>query len=221
MKTLYEALISLGVEENEAKDAYEDYIEMVEKGLNPSEYWECIGTGSFKECYFIGNVAIKFATPANETYTREQQIYDKALDAELEQIFASTIFIPLTSASIPSYFIDFEEDDESIYSTFDYVVIQEKVDKLLSRYEDDTTAWDEAAYLVDEKGIKLDNDTYCKLTQCITPYISWLQAGINHYGLNFMVDLADFIRDQHIDDLHTSNIGFRADGSPVIFDFIS
>lgn len=218
MKTFYEALISLGVEENEAKDAYEDYIEMVEKGVNPSNYWECIGTGSFKECYFIGNTAVKFATLANDTYRREECAYNKALDAGLEQIFARTIFIPITSTSIPSYFINFDEDDG--YASFDYVVIQEKVDKLLSRHEDNT-ARDEWACLVDEKGIELDNDIYYKLTQCITPYTNWLQAGINHYGLNFMVDLANFIKDQYIDDLHGGNIGFRADGSPVIFDFIS
>ena len=49
--------------------------------------------------------------------------------------------------------------------------------------------------------------------------IYWLALAIDYYGEDAINKLLDFIDEKEISDLHNSNIGFRADGAPVIIDY--
>lgn len=220
MKDFYRALIALGVEKNKAKEAHEDLMDMLGKGLNPSNYWGYKGVGVFKECYFIDKAAVKFAVPANDTYMKEKRIYEKALDVGLGQIFAKSFFISIPcDVIIPSYYI--EDLYKTGYEYFDYIIVQEKVDTILCQVNDKYSIYDHNCLpLHDENGDILGRVCGDRLTE-ITEWTSWIQAGIDYYGLDFMISIADFFKGQYICDTHSNNLGFRADGSPVIFDFMS
>lgn len=220
MSDFYNALIELGVDSKSAEDVNLDFNTILGNLCNPSEYWECAGTGSYKECYFVDKVAVKFALECNATMSKEGRIYYAAADADLSSIFAHTIFLPL-EVRLPAYFIGEEEDE-----VFDCVVLQEKVDKILGNCEDiHAILWYNQNESYDKNplfynGVIIPYKDVDQLVQ-IFCYQEWIQAGIDFYGMDFMQRLADFCEDMQIYDLHAYNLGFRADGSPVIFDFLS
>lgn len=48
---------------------------------------------------------------------------------------------------------------------------------------------------------------------------NWLSIAIDYYGIDEVENLMNFIEEENINDLHSGNVGFRADGSPVILDY--
>ncbi|MCM1323924.1 MAG: hypothetical protein NC218_07170 [Acetobacter sp.] len=217
------ALAQFNVDSDTLASAASDFAKMIDEGETPSEYWECMGTGSYKECYFIGDVAVKFALECNETILREKRVYDAALDEGLDAIFAHTIFLPLEQ-HLPACFVGEEDDDED---DFDCVVFQEKIADILGNNENiHAILWydHQKSYnkypLTGDEGENLTYTVVADLVQ-IFCYQEWIQAAIDCYGLKFMLDLATFCNKMRVDDLHAFNLGFRADGSPVIFDFLS
>lgn len=220
------ALAQFDIDPMAANAAAEDFAAMIasEYGANPSEYWECQKTGAYKECYFVDNVAVKFALECNETLSREEPIYAKALARSLDAAFAHTIFLPLEKR-LPAYFVGCEDDNEEP-EKFDCVILQEKIGDILG-YRDSYHAilwYDDkksyGLYPLTCNGTIIPYETIEPLIQVFC-YQEWIQAGINFYGLKFMLELTNFCNEMRVDDLHQYNLGFRADGSPLIFDFIS
>ena len=50
------------------------------------------------------------------------------------------------------------------------------------------------------------------------PY-HWLAEAIEYYGNNKVLQLINFVDKYKINDIHTGNVGYRADGAPCIFDY--
>lgn len=213
MNKFEKALDQLELDPALKRKTIETFAEMLKNENAPHEYWRCIDTGCYKECYEIGNVIIKFAIEENRTFSDEAPIYIDALSSELDQIFAKTFFIRLDNP-LPAFFVE---------GKFDCVIVQEKADKLLFDKQA-TFICDKCDYqkypLKAEDGTIIPYQTVEDIIE-IFYYQEWTQACINFYGLDFMSKLTDFCIHKEISDLHGRNIGFREDGSPIIFDFLS
>lgn len=209
----YEALTQLGVAAGTAADAALDFQRMADNHCGPADYWECSQTGAYKECYYIDSAIVKFAVEGNHTMGRERPVYRAAIAAGLSEVFAHTIFLPLKKPLLPYYV---GENNEK----FDCVIIQEKVaailgDREVIRFIDLWAPYSEMPLLLNEAAIPYDiAKPLIKFN-----YQDWIQAGLDFYGLDYMLKLADFCEEMQIDDLHAFNLGFRGNGSPVIFDF--
>lgn len=215
---MYETLLQLGMDATTAKDTADTLAKIMEERINPNEFWECAGTGSYKECYIIDNVAIKFAIEDNETMAREGAVYNCAIEQGVDRIFAKTVFAPLEQ-TLPSYFLDDEDGDGA---RLDCMVLQERV-RVLGEKEGYKCLYNQRMYEnypLYENGEKIPYEDIGRFLYFFC-YQEWAQAAINTYGLEFMKKCADFCYEAGVDDLHAYNLGFRADGSPVIFDFTS
>lgn len=169
------------------------------------KYFRFIDSGGYKMVYELNdNWVIKTVDAKNDDWTteKEQKILKYAEQNQLDDIFAKSYYIKLT-----------EEFGENIYM---YLIIQEKcflaLDDTCFTYKDFLLIGDE---ILEEPEILLPYFSY--------DYVStdWLHSIIKHYGSGFLLNLADFLRDYKIEDLHRSNIGYRINGTPVIFDWLS
>jgi hypothetical protein len=228
------ALQEFGISELTSAETQELIAEMQSQQTSPSDYLDCVATGAYKEVYFISDkVALKFALDSNETMSREAYIYNE-IPNNLLHFFAKSSFIPLDTTIPSTYLYDEDNDDAYIYdssyvtnpdyngSDFDCIVIQEKI----ARVETNTTFIDYEKWdyynnpLYDEDGDILDYKEAQDLREIIV-YQEWIQAAINLYGKEAIFELNNFCEEYGLYDLHSCNIGFRNDGSPIIFDFLS
>lgn len=71
-----------------------------------------------------------------------------------------------------------------------------------------------------DKKISPSNDSIEKAKKicCYLP-IDWIALAYEKYDDELVNRLLDFIDDENINDLHTGNLGIRADGSPCILDY--
>lgn len=122
---------------------------------------------------------------------REASIYADAVAFGVSEFFAETKFGGVTEESKTPFYIS-----ERVYE-FDDV---SKSDK-----------------------IKPSKETINKIKEYKFYDISskWLACAYEYYGGDAVKKLIDFIEEEEISDLHNGNIGFRADGAPVIFDYSS
>ena len=124
---------------------------------------------------------------------KEAEIYRSAEDAGLAEFFASTKFCGRTVNGKPIYV------SERVYEFYDSGAIREKTD---SFSENSMT-----------KAKELKEAMYTRL------HVEWVARAIEYYGFEAVQKLFKFINEENISDLHTSNVGFREDGSPVILDY--
>lgn len=47
----------------------------------------------------------------------------------------------------------------------------------------------------------------------------WVASAVDFFGLEKVVDLLKFLKEQCLSDFHNANIGFMADGAPILFDY--
>ena len=132
----------------------------------------------------------------NENYCEiEAAVYDKAVEAGVEKFFASTQYYGKTKNNVPV------SVSERVFTFFDNARVRENTDKIS---ED---SWSRAK--------ELKNDFRVYISE------EWLARAIEFYGKVMVDKLVKFILDENIRDLHSDNIGFREDGSPVILDYSS
>ena len=119
----------------------------------------------------------------------EAKVYEDAVDYGLSQFFAETRFGGYTESGTPYYI------SEKVYTMWTYD--RDKKDHY------------------SEKSFKKATQT-AESTELPAVWLAW---AYEYYGDTAVQDLLDFILIEGIGDLHSDNIGYREDGSPVLLDY--
>lgn len=120
----------------------------------------------------------------------EEAIYQAAVKAGIEKLFAETIYIGVYDG-YPIYIQEKCKIFNDIRNTEDYPEKSKKKSLKLCR----------------------DNNWYC-----FNEY--WLSDVLDYYNTdNEFMKLNKFIESYNISDLHFGNVGYRYDGSPVLIDY--
>lgn len=125
----------------------------------------------------------------------EEEMYNKAEEAGVEQFFVSTKYYGNAVSGVPVYV------SERVYTFYDNDKVRERTNSFT---ENSMT-----------KAKELKDRVYTRL------HDEWIARAIEYYGYEAVEKLFDFIEEEDIRDLHTNNIGFREDGSPCILDYSS
>lgn len=205
----------------------------------PSDYFELIGFGHFKECFcFSPSLVIKFCAERNPTDEEEKALQD-AFANDLDFLFLPTFYYELPHCLSST---ELEKDDE------DYEVYDEETSDWVKNpeWEDNTLITHMCIQLTAETAeVKYFNpkDNYLnKLAdaECGIHGRSWTQTreviglpgnassddyeGLNGicllwardlaqmYGIDALRRFSDFCVDYHIWDLHSSNVGYVSSG---------
>ena len=135
--------------------------------------------------------------PFDDYCEREAYFYEEAEEAGLSEFFAKTEYYGRTKNGVPFY-------------------VSEKVaDTDYYRYHYDNDG--DSKYKDRLDMLKLVNELYKKYYYETTRL--WLLDAISWYGLDKTENLLKFLQDNNINDLHGGNVGRRANGAPVIFDY--
>lgn len=122
---------------------------------------------------------------------REAILYEEAVEAGCGKIFADTIYAGCT-----------RDGSSEIY----------KQEKIFTTYGDDETERTPSAKSsATVRSNRVDSYKWRKFPD------DWLALAIDWYGEEMVKNLIDF--SVALEDLHYENIGYRFDGSPVIFDY--
>ncbi len=240
-----DALNYFGINADKIDILCQDLSKMIKHHVGPGNYWRLLGTGAYKECYDIGeDIIVKFPSSNNET-ENEKDILEKAKEAGLSEIFLPSIFIPLEDDTLPIENLDYDPDYEGDFTwdsyketyverdgdlvpmELNYMIVQKRIDKTAGQidgrdcdyYEANfTSSRYETDYLVDENGEKID---YEVIYWSAISNKGWLRTLIRKFGAEFLYKLKDFVYENDLSDLHEDNIGFLADDTPVILDWLS
>lgn len=130
----------------------------------------------------------------NKNYCEtEAAVYTDAITAGVELFFASTKFAGMTKDNTPYYI------SERVYDFYD-----DNNDEIKTPSKDSREKAERARDIFDSE---LDE--------------MWLALAYEWYGDAAVQQLLNFIKEEHISDLHLGNIGFRKNGAPVILDYSS
>ena len=123
------------------------------------------------------------------------EIYQKAVDAGVEQFFAEMKKVGFTKDYTPIYY------QERVKETYAHSSNEEH------------TASDGSKKIIKKKRASDESSWHC------LPEV-WLCAAIDFYGLEAVEELLNFCEENHLfQDLHCENFGYRFDNSPVLFDY--
>lgn len=156
--------------------------------------------GSFDELYDEnGNI---YDTVFEEFYgaedgdycKRELTVYNEAVIQGVEQFFAKTWFIGYTANHTPIYGAEKVKPFYDSGARKKSKPSQDSIQAAFFKKEEENINW-------------IDND--------------WLARAIDWYGSEAVNNFISFVEEMEINDLHTENIGFKADGAPVVFDYSS
>ncbi len=212
-----------GIYEPEAQAMVADCSEWIEKMMNnnklsPDEYFNLIGSGSYKEVYDLPygkGFVIKFVTQQNHT-RRELRIMRLAEQEGLDGIFMPT-YTYLLPNKITSTIIS---EEEGLPISFNYIMIQPRI----------AFTNGESGEFIDFKSptFWLDNGykVYtADLKRLDLPGLAWLLSVRKHYGDDYTQTFLEFCYWREITDLHSENIGWyeTPNGAlvPTIIDWIS
>lgn len=227
---------------NEAINDYVNDIEDILMGCcNINDRFEAIACGAFKECYVLNDdFVIKFASECNETQCEETLMLN-AEEAGVEEVFMPTWYCYLYSQGPELLMLDEDSSDREYYDyeqhTYvenpdytsqhaNYIIIQPRILRTVSdapyiNLPHNRLDYDKAP-IIDAEGNKVDFETargFWVSSQ------TWLQDIVDTYGAEFFNLLAEFLQDNGVHDLHTSNIGYYVNKEdkvvPVIFDCLS
>lgn len=240
-------LRSFNLTEQEVEDCGRRLEAIFNGSCEISGKFDFIAHGAFKEVYGYGSIVLKFCSEDNET-EKERDIINAAFDGDLGDVFLPTVFIPIDNPKlVPLYYLDEDETNRNDDYTYDdkehtwkrrdddencgyhavWLEIQQRIE---------TTCEDDAANLmmdfanpsnynkcpvVDELGRPI---SYSCAADTGIGSKTWMQAVINIYGFEYFAELAAFITDYDISDLHNRNIGYyKRDNKllPVIIDWLS
>jgi hypothetical protein len=148
----------------------------------------------FKDVYFDTNYC-----------GEEADLYAIMEGKELEDFFAETRFVA-------------EINGRKFYAQEYVPVTQLNVDDAIY-YEDDIIKIPNSVTTKpQEETLKKSKEIQSK----VNPYTLndyWFAKAVEYYGEEKSEKLLTFLYDYNINDLHNSNIGYRSNGSPCIFDF--
>lgn len=185
----------------------------------PSEHFDFINCGAFKECYQLTpDFIIKFNSSNNST-DRENKVLADAQRTGLSDIFLPTKFYELKSSTIPLCYLREESNDYSSYYdrdlapiSFDSFFVQPFAK--IAREKSNFIEFNGDIPLVDEYG-----DTIPYELTTITAY-SWLKDVLDMYGRKFFDMMINFFKAKGMHDLHPENIGYF-NNKPIILDWLS
>lgn len=206
---------------------------IIEKS-EPGAYFDCIGTGAFKECYDSGipNWIIKFCSRANQT-AAEEQLIKLTRDFGVNDLFLLTYFVSLpftlTATDLEpysdywrynNYYHTFEVYKYGDCQTLDAFEIQPRVE-VANHIQYDII--DFQTY--DESPIKYHSGKIVPMQSLMRAGIknrTWIEKAISYHGDYLIKKLFTFLGEYHISDLHSGNLGYlTASRIPVIIDWLS
>ena len=230
---------------------------------DPREAFDFINTGCYKACFDLcSGWVIKFAQWESDLED-ERATYEAALNTGLGDLFAPTFYIHMPGIGMPCGIMveqggwyddhwddekgEYVEGDDTLY--FDTVIIQRKIDYLLSNIEqrfeakytcDKEKVYDaELSYAPDENAKKLfkwfvvafgTNKTDEEIIECGYDYPGFIDMDYiieDQHGPKFFKKYADFYKYWSMSDLHIHNVGFmKVDDNPyhdklIIIDWLS
>lgn len=206
-----------------------------------NDRFDAIACGAFKECYELnGDFVIKFASECNETQCEEVLMLNAKAD-NVAEIFMPTWYCYLDSIGPELLMLDEEASDREYYNyeqhTYvenpdytgqraDCIIIQPRILRTVSdesyiNLPNNHLDYDKVP-ITDAEGNKIDFD----IARSFWVFsLTWLQDIVDTYGVHFFNRLAQFLKDNGVHDLHTSNIGYYVNKDnkvvPVIFDCLS
>lgn len=206
---------------------------IIEKS-EPGAYFDCIGTGAFKECYDSGipDWIIKFCSRANQT-AAEEQLIKLARNFGVNDLFLLTYFVSLpfilTATDLEpysdywrynNYYHTFEVYKYGECQILDAFEIQPRVEVAKhTRYN----TIDFAKY--EENPVKYHSGeavSYHSLMRAGIKNRTWIEKAIDYHGDYLIKKLFTFLGEYHISDLHSGNLGYlTASRIPVIIDWLS
>lgn len=137
----------------------------------------------------------EFIGAKNSNYcSLELAIYNEAVDFGIEQFFTKTWLVGYTADRTPIYGAEKVKPFYDSTSRQKSKPSQDSIQAAFFKQAEEDINW-------------IDND--------------WLARAIDWYGMEAVNDFITFVETMDINDLHTENIGFREDGSPVVFDYSS
>lgn len=211
---LLNSILSLDIPEEFGKaecDTLTESLEYVMEQLKVTQNSGEVTWGSTKFIIFLNDKQVikipfngvftyddEFYYHVTENYCQvEEEIYKRAKEKKLDYYFTEVKKVGETKNKVPIY-------------------ISERVKYLGKDYDcDNIIITDELYRKINsiKKSFSFLKTSYIHLT------IPWIAAAIQYYGEQSILDLLNFIEDEDINDLHDENIGFRADGTPVILDY--
>lgn len=216
-------------------------------GNTPDVFFGEPGYGHFKECYtFSPHFIIKFCSRRNPT-DREVTLLQKAKAWGLGRVFLDTLFFDLPVYKDPAV-LEPDDDEDLVYNTkyhfwehdpsvpFDNELVSLEIQPVAETIapgdctDDHLNAEFQCWSLSQWHNEPLSH----RVPEDFNPYqirfLSgasrlWIEDYFNRYGLEALVELAEFCEVHHVNDLHSANVGHCFYGStktyPVILDWMS
>ncbi len=182
---------------------YEDTVESKLQKISPSEKL-VVASGASKTCLIFAkeNFVIKWnSTRYGTECQNEYRIYQKAIEARVSQVFPKTNFFAKIN-DIEFYIQEYIPTTVQRQSQ----LTEERADKIVRTVKP-------ATQKRMAKGFNIPNVGYNRHLD-----ERWAKVVISIYGKTFVKALCAFIQENKINDLHTSNIGYKGK-HPYIIDF--
>lgn len=173
--------------------------------LRPLEY---LNEGSYKVAFTSAAIpgwVVKFAYESNAS-DYERELYDIARRSGFVDFFPETIYLRLPVAVDTSYFDEY--DQEEYWESCTHLVFQ----PLVTVYNDCDDAYTKDLPIPEE--MKVDG-------RFVIDCEDWAAEVYQIIGKSRFCDFVAFLAHYRIFDLHGGNVGFSADGTPVILDWFS
>lgn len=247
---------------DEITDAMSALYSAIVNHKDPLEKFDFISSGSYKACFDLCSGWVVKFTRWEDDLEDERATYEAALNTGLGNLFAPTFYIYMPGIGMPANVMveqgnwcdecwdtekgDFVKDDDTY---FDAVIIQRKVDYLLSNIEqrfeakytcDKEKVYDaELSYAPDENAKKPfkwfvvafgTNETDEEIIERGYDYPGFIDMDYiieDQHGPEFFKKYADFYGYWSMSDLHIHNVGFmKVDDNPyhdklIIIDWLS
>lgn len=184
--------------------------EALENGVNPTNLWDYIACGSYKEAYWAdaGDFIIKLARYDNYT-EQELHLIEIAAEEGVADIFVPTYAIPVANGVLGDFISIIDKPETHI----EFLLIQPNVGLMVR----DSAVVSESFPL---KFPTLHKD-YLLLGISST---YWMETVMDRYGEEFSETFVEFGLQNGLTDLHGENIGWRMTNGvpiPAIFDWVS
>lgn len=229
-------------------DSLENLITMLqdlEPEMTPEKYFEMLGYGHFKECYYFSpSIVMKLCAERNPT-KEEAQILLDAYNNDFDEMFVPSFYAPLPR-HLESAKLEKDDDDQEVYDEdnggwcenpdwHDNSVLTEVCFQLRVAGISQSAPGRDDEFLASPKYWA---DTL--LETCLPSTESpddwkglnnacrmWVQSLIERRGVDYARGFAQFCEEFHIWDLHADNVGFRDPdlespvAMPIILDWMS
>lgn len=162
-----------------------------------------VSNGASKICLIFSDApyVVKWSTDHYEEAMREVQVYQDAVEANLEKFFPKTAFLVSING------VNF--------------VAQEKIDFCVHDCDrNNKQKFNRISKTALDKIVRKIADEFCKASDHNRRHVDplWIKMAIVLYGKKACKALCEFVIAHQINDLHAANIGYK-NGRPIILDF--